>query len=235
MYGSEAPIGVQDAELHAHNFEGGDCLSDYPADIESLTHAEAQKYVGLVSPPRFRHVFGDPLVRILELAYAKHQKKAFPHLFGNISDDYILEIYNQPPFHYRADVSMRDLFGLVVDSLHASETFEDSSRSFADEFAVNLDFQNKVKSAFELYAQAPHKYFATVCTFGLPHTAQYHDPGMKIGPWHDHILEHVDLENRKIHIVDPYNSRITLVLHMDDFFNYFYLICLAPVSSLGGR
>jgi hypothetical protein len=107
---------------------------------------------------------------------------------------------------------------------------DDSSRSFAQEFEITPGLLEQVLNKLKLFSDSPEKYVATVCTFGMPHAHSYHDPGMKIGPWHDHILEKVDHANEKIYVIDPYNSRITLILHYADFFRYFYLICWASLA-----
>lgn len=226
----EEPVQIEASDLHSHNFLDESCLPAIDGDIEQRCDAESKRFVSTVSAPRYKHASGDFIVRVLESAYAKYQKRLHAELFDNVSDERVVEVYNEPKFHYRADMSIHDLSGLEVETLHASGTVDDSSRSFAEEFEVNPKLREQVLEKLELFSLAPEKYIATVCTFGMPHAHSYHDPGMKIGPWHDHILEKVDHANEKVYVIDPYNSRITLIVHYADFFRYFYLICWAPLN-----
>lgn len=180
---------------------------------------------------RGSHVSGDELMRVMEVAYAKFQKLVHAEKFAGTPDDKPLRIFKSKNFHYQADESLRDLTGWTVNTLAAGESTSDSSRSYADCFGEKPHLHSTLIAKLKELADNPQDHVATACTMGQPGSGEYLDPGSKIHPWHDHIIAAVDVEAQTINVIDPYNSRITMILHWQDFFQYFYLVADARISE----
>ena len=191
-----------------------------------------ESYFWLAYPDRPRHVTGDELVRVLELAYAKYQLKFFAQKYSPISEKEALTVYRSKSFHYQSDDSLRDLTGWDVETLAAGESPSDSSKSYAERAAEKPQLQQMVIDKLTELSRHDEDFIVTTCTKGSPGSKMYHDPGGKIVPWHDHIVSNVNCDKQTINVIDPYNSRIAMVLHYADYFEYFYLLSIAKVPNV---
>jgi hypothetical protein len=187
-----------------------------------------------ISPPfRPGHVRGDDFVRVLEIAYAKLMAAKYPDIYGHINDGDILQVYCQPGFHYRASQSLADFSGWPVEELIASGgSVPEESQSFEVENANgNPKAIERLKGMLHRFAREKDRYAAIACTVGKPGEVVFPEQSHKILPWHDHIIKRVDEHEESIELLDPYNSRIGLVLPFEDFFRFFNLIALAEVPG----
>jgi len=192
---------------------------------------ENERYHWVFLPDRPEHVTGDELMRVLEIAYAKYLQIAFPERYSNGHDSEPLLVYRNNKFHYQADETLHDFIGSEVETLAAGESTSESSRSFAEALETNSDLRKSLKDKLAFLSKHLSNNVATACSAGIPFTNMFLDPGGKIQPWHDHIITAVNVETETIHLIDPYNSRITMILYWEDFFRYFYLIANAEVSG----
>ena len=187
-------------------------------------------YLWAVFPDRPYHVSGEEIMRVLEIAYAKYQRLAHPQRFKNAPSDDPLLVYRDENFHYQADESLRDFTGWEVETLAAGDSTSDGSRSFAEQLQNNDHLSSSLKDKLARLSENSSDYVATACSTGKSYSKTLLDPGGKIQPWHDHIIAGVSVEAQTIHLIDPFNSRITMILHWDDFFRYFYLLATARVQ-----
>jgi hypothetical protein len=188
----------------------------------------SEKYLWAVFPDRPHHVSGDELMLVLEIAYAKYQKLAYPERFQNVPADDPLLVYRNEHFHYQADETLRDFTGWTVETLAAGASTSDGSRSFAEQAENNNLLGSSVRDKLEGLSEHRSDYVATTCSVGHSGSKTFLDPGGKIQPWHDHIVAGVSIKDHSIHLIDPFNSRITMILRWDDFYRYFYLKWICP-------
>ncbi len=190
-------------------------------------------YLWVMPLDRGPYVSGDDLVQVLEIAYARYQKAMFPERYADVPEQTPLEVYRNGNFHFQADESMRDFTGWTVNTLYGGANAADSVLSIADYAVENAEHLEAVEKKLEELAANRGGYVATACSIGHPASKTYLDPGSKINPWHDHVIKEVNAKERTIALIDPFNSRITMLLYFEDFFQYFYLIADAkvPLSS----
>jgi len=198
--------------------------------IDALKNEFASdNYLWVVIQNRPYHVAGHEIVRVLEIAYAKYQKIVYPAQYADVPDEHPLLVYRHKSFHYQADESLRDLSGLEVETLTASDSISDGSHSFAERAKERNGLMLSITSKLEQLSEHPSDHIATACSVGTADSKMFLDPGGKIQPWHDHVIVAVSAKTHTLQLIDPFNSRITMTLNYDDFFDYFYLIALAKV------
>src|SRR5262249_26975623 len=101
---------------------------------------------------------------------------------------------------------------------------------FAEEARKDPRGIEKALGELKSIASNPKKYVTVVSSVGAPGDSTYLDPGSKIVPFHDYVVKEIADSNQTICILDPYGSRILLVLDYDDFFQYFNGITKATVE-----
>ncbi len=190
-----------------------------------------QSFFWLNYPDKPAHVSGDEIVRVLELAYAKYLRSAEPHKYSSVQESDPLRVYRHKSFHYQSDDSLRDFTGWTVETLAAKDIPSESSQSFAERAVKNPALKQAVFNKLTELSSNPSKFVVTTCTKGNPGSMVYHDPGGKIVPWHDHIVSEVNWQRKTINVIDPYNSKIAMVLDWDDYCQYFYLLSIAHVPD----
>jgi len=179
---------------------------------------------------RRRTVEGDTLVRVLECAYARYMKTRYENTYADVNDNSIHDVYRHRFFHYRASDSLADFTGWTVQNLIASGGPDpDESDSFREESKKRPEVLDMIKNQLMLVAHYRDDWVATVCSVGSKASTNSLDPGNKIVPWHDHILAAVDPNIETVTVIDPYNSRISMILQYWDFLKYFNLISIARV------
>lgn len=228
------PVLVREVEFSTRAAIGWDVEFCHRAIDALRKEFEGDGYLWVMPLDRGPYVTGDALVQVLEIAYARYLKAMFPDLYKEVSDKNPLEVYKNGNFHYQADQSMRDFTGWTVNTLYGGTSAADSFLSIADHATNNPGHLEAVEKKLEELAANPGGYVATACTTGHPASKTYLDPGSKINPWHDHVITRVNADERTISLIDPFNSRITMVLYFEDFFEYFYLISDATVPMTPG-
>jgi hypothetical protein len=190
------------------------------------------RYVWFVYQDRPHHVSGDELVRVLEVAYAKYQKFLHPKSFEGVLAEDPLAVFRHRSFHYRADECLRDFTDWEVETVAAGNSPSSASHSFAQKCRDKPALIQTVMDKLKELSKSPERFVVTACSTGSSMSNMFLDPGGKVLPWHEHIVASIDAEAQTINLVDPYNSRITMILHYEDFFQYFYLLCIAkgPIS-----
>ncbi len=187
--------------------------------------------------PRFRpeYATGDKWVRILELAYAKlmiaSDPSSYPELSAVSSEASSLDLYKHKSFHYDPAKVINDITNWPVTVLIANGgSYPELSKSFASE---NQKDPTTIKTIFSDLAEIsrnPEAYAVVATSVGTPgDNYMFLDRGTIILPWHDYIIKYVDEKNQSICLLDPYNSRIGLLLEYSDFLEYFCAITKAMV------
>lgn len=215
-----------------YEIPAGESLTE-PFSMSSIAE-QTQTAAGLrsmwvVYPSRPQRVSGDEIVRVLEIAYGKYQMARHAGKFAGVATGIPLQVYRHADFHYQADESLRDFTGWNVETICAGETTNDGSKSFAKVAGDKPDVIFKVSQQLAAIGERPQAFVATACSVGFSDSKSYLDPGAKILPWHDHVINSVDFVRKTVEVVDPFNSRIGLVLKFEDFLRYFCLIACATV------
>ena len=184
--------------------------------------------------PRPEHVSGDPLVRMLELAYAKLmlalEPSKYPELTNGQSKSNPLRLYHHKKFHYDPGRSISDITNWSVMQLIANGgTQFELSKSFMGESEKDTIAIDKARAELAKISDNPEKYIAVVSSVGASGDCVFLDPGSKIFPYHDYVAKKIDDKEQTICLLDPYGSRIRLELDYDDFFQYFNGITTATV------
>lgn len=195
------------------------------------------EFFWILPPLRPQHVSGDILVRALEIAYAKLYLMLEPDKYVDskiqLSAPDCLRIYHHKGFHYDPATAIHDITNWPAEELIANGS--DSwwgVQSFAAESKNHPEAILKARELLKKIASSPNRFIAIASSVGEPGKSLVSlDMGGKMVPFHDYVIQKIDLMEESIYLRDPYNSRIRLVLEFDDFMQYFNMITTASVVT----
>jgi|GEM_PF-4771903 len=208
----------------------------YPDKPVFVTNDEiaSQLTKSSVTPERLyrSRVEGDLGMKILEVAYAKLMKTAYPEKFQQIPDDEILTVFLDPNYHYTSEIALEDITGWKVKTIIANGgNIPEESQSFLEESESKPDLLDKIAQYLDFLAKEPDKFVVVACTKGNKHNADYLDSENKFFAWHDYSILKINQEKREIIVSNPHKKNHELTISYDDFFNYFNLISVAEVEK----
>jgi hypothetical protein len=206
---------------------------DFRERIERIKEIlPAEKFHWILPRLRPQHVSGDRLVRVLELAYARLMLTLRPSAYPDqieAREHSDLRLYQHQNFHHDPALVINDMTNWPVQVTRADDGPQpDFSQSFAEKAKMNEALSVKILSELKATSDHPEKYLAVVSSVGVPgNSFVYLDPGNLIVPYHDYIVKSVDAKQKNICLLDPFSSRIGLLLNYDDFLEYFNIMAKA--------